>query len=193
MNQALLLIDLQNDYFPGGACELEGSDAALANAAQLLAAARQNGTPVIHIRHISLRPGAGFFLPGTRGVDIHQGVAPAAGEAVIDKHFPNSFRDTPLRETLAALGVSRLLVAGMMTHMCVDATVRAAFDFGLECRVAADACATRALAYQDETIAAQQVHAAFLAALNGVYAEVLATSAILSQRWLKQTSSSSST
>lgn len=99
MNQALLLIDLQNDYFPGGACQLEGADAALANAAQLLAAARQNGTPVIHIRHISLRPGAGFFLPGTRGVEIHQGVAPVAGEAVIDKHFPNSFRDTPLRET----------------------------------------------------------------------------------------------
>jgi len=181
MNQALLLIDLQNDYFPGGACELEGSDAALANAAQLLAAARQNGTPVIHIRHVSLRPGAGFFLPGTRGVEIHHGVAPAAGEAVIDKHFPNSFRDTPLRETLAALGIDRLLVAGMMTHMCVDATVRAAFDLGLECRIAADACATRALAYQDETIAAQQVHAAFLAALNGIYAEVLPTSLILGE------------
>ena len=183
MNQALLLIDLQNDYFPGGACELEGSDAALANAAQLLAAARQNGTPVIHIRHISPRPGAGFFLPGTRGVEIHQGVAPAAGEMVIDKHFPNSFRDTPLRETLAALGTGRLLVAGMMTHMCVDATVRAAFDLGLECRVAGDACATRALAYQDETIAARQVHAAFLAALNGVYAEVLPTSQTLAANW----------
>lgn len=175
MNQALLLIDLQNDYFPGGAFELEGSDAALANAAQLLAAARQNGTPVIHIRHVSLRAGAGFFLPGTRGVDIHQDVAPVVGETVIDKHFPNSFRDTPLRETLSELGVSRLLVAGMMTHMCVDATVRAAFDLGLECRVAGDACATRALAYQDETIAAQQVHAALLAALNGIYAEVLPT------------------
>ena len=130
---------------------------------------------MVHVRHVSKRAGAGFFLPDTPGAEIHPGVAPADGETVIVKHFPNSFRDTPLLEHLRALGAERLLICGMMTQMCVDATTRAAFDLGFQCQVAADACAARPQNFGGRTVAAEDVHTAFLAALNGIYAKVLPT------------------
>jgi nicotinamidase-related amidase len=173
MSQALLLIDIQNDYFPGGAMELAGSPAAGDRAASLLAAFRHRGLPVIHIQHLSTRPGATFFLPGTRGAEIHSGVAPLPGESVFVKHFPNSFRETPLLDRLRQLGVTHLVVAGMMTHMCVDTTVRAAFDLGFIVTLAHDACATRALRFGDLLVPSGEVHAAFLAALNGLFARVI--------------------
>jgi nicotinamidase-related amidase len=172
MNSALLLIDLQNDYFPSGAMVLDGSIEAGARAAELLGAFRRAGRPVIHVQHCALQPGATFFLPGTAGMAIHSGVAPQAGECVIEKHYPNSFRDTALLATLKAQGVDELVMAGMMTHMCVDATVRAAFDLGFRCQVAGDACATRALHFNGAEVPAAQVQGAFLAALHGVYAMV---------------------
>jgi nicotinamidase-related amidase len=174
----LLLIDIQNDYFPGGAMALVHPEAALAKAAVALAQFRRAGRPVIHIRHEAARPGAAFFLPGTPGAEIHPGVVPGAGETVITKAWPNSFRDTPLGQTLAASHASRLVVAGMMTHMCVDATVRAAFDLGYAVTVLADACATRDLTHDGRLVAAADVQAAFLAALAAVYAAVAPTAAL---------------
>jgi nicotinamidase-related amidase len=173
MKQALLLIDIQNDYFPGGAMELAGSSAAAAQAGKLLQAFRQKALPVIHIQHISTRPGATFFLPDTAGVQIHEGIAPEIGEAIFQKHYPNSFRETPLREHLRERQISELVIAGMMTHMCVDTTTRAAADLGFQCVLAHDACAARALSFNGITVSAQDVHAAFLAALNGLFANVL--------------------
>jgi len=172
MSTALLLIDIQNDYFPGGAMELAGSVEAGQRAAALLAAFRGKGLPVIHVQHFSTRPGATFFLPDTRGVEIHDSVAPLAGETVVRKHFPNSFRETELLDQLRRRGVGELVVAGMMTHMCVDTTVRAAFDLGFGSQLAHDACATRALAFGGATVAAADVHNAFLASLNGLFARV---------------------
>jgi nicotinamidase-related amidase len=172
MSTALLLIDIQNDYFPGGAMELAGSREAGERAAALLAAFRGRGLPVIHVQHVSTRPGATFFLPDTRGVEIHDGVAPLAGETVVRKHFPNSFRETELLDQLRRRGTGELVVAGMMTHMCVDTTVRAAFDLGFGIRLAHDACATRALAFGGATVAAADVQNAFLASLNGLFAKV---------------------
>lgn len=179
MRETLLLIDLQNDYFPGGACVLDGSDAALANAARLLAGFRRSQRPVIHVQHLANRPGATFFLPGSAGADIHPAVAPLPGEVVIEKHFPNSFRDTPLLDVLRAQGSDRVLIAGMMTHMCVESTTRAAKDLGFACRIAGDACATRALTYAGATLPAAQVHAVILGALAGFYASVESSAAIL--------------
>ncbi|HYD57962.1 MAG TPA: cysteine hydrolase family protein [Burkholderiales bacterium] len=172
---ALLIIDIQNDYFPGGAMELEGSDAAGANAGKVLQKFRNENLPVIHVRHLSVRPGATFFLPGTKGADIHGSVTPASGEVVVEKNFPNSFRSTALEEQLKKQGVKNLVVAGMMTHMCVDATVRHAADLGYKITLLGDACATRAQAYGGEKVPAKHVHAAFLAALNGAYAKVIPT------------------
>jgi nicotinamidase-related amidase len=172
MTKALLIIDIQNDYFLGGKMELEGSEPASLRAGELLAAFRKRKLPVIHVQHISLRPTATFFLPDTDGVKIHDHVEPAAGETLIQKHFPNAFRDTTLREHLQQAGIRELVIAGMMTHMCVDATTRAAADLGFTCLLAHDACATRALAFGDTKVPADHVHSSFLAALSGTYATV---------------------
>jgi nicotinamidase-related amidase len=172
---ALLVIDIQNDYFPGGAMELEGADAAGSRASIAIRSFRERKLPVIHVRHVSVRPGATFFLPGTRGAEIHASVQPASGETVIEKNFPNSFRNTALRDALEKQGIKNLVVAGMMTHMCVDASVRHAADLGYKVTLLGDACATRAQTYAGETVPARQVHAAFLAALNGFYAKVVNT------------------
>jgi nicotinamidase-related amidase len=172
---ALVVIDIQNDYFPGGAMELEGAEAAGAKAGAVIRNFREKKLPVIHVRHLSVRPGATFFLPGTPGAEIHASVRPSAGETVIEKNFPNSFRGTALEKHLKDSGVKNLVVAGMMTHMCVDASVRHAADLGYKVTLLGDACATRAQSYAGETVPARQVHAAFLAALNGFYAKVVNT------------------
>lgn len=176
---ALLVIDIQNDYFPGGRMELEGADAAGAKAAAALAAFRARRLPVFHVRHLSTRPGASFFVPGTPGALIHACVAPAPGEPVFEKNFPNSFRGTELHERLHKAGIEKLVVAGMMTHMCVDSSVRQAFDLGYRVSLIADACATRAQTFAGQALPASQVHAAFLAALDGLFARVAPADAIL--------------
>jgi len=172
MPVGLLLIDIQNDYFPGGRMGLEGSEEAVRAAARLLEFFRREGLPVIHVQHLAARPGATFFIPGTSGAEIHRSVAPADGETVVQKHFPNAFRETGLQALLRRAGVRRLVVAGMMTHMCVDATVRAATDLGYDCLVIGDGCATRPLALNDRSVSAADVQAAFLAALHGSYGRV---------------------
>jgi len=172
MTRALLIIDIQNDYFPGGKMELEGSEAASLRAGELLAAFRDKRLPVVHLQHISVRPGASFFLPDTDGVRIHTNVSPAPGETVLQKNFPNGFRETALLETLRKAGIEDLVIAGMMTSMCIDATTRAAVDLGFRCAVAHDACATRALSFGDTKVPAAHVHSAFLSALNVTYAQV---------------------
>ena len=179
MRTALVLIDIQNDYFPGGRMELVGSEAAACSAANLLRAFRQAGWPVFHVKHISNRTGSTFFLPNTAGVETHHSVAPLPGEAVVIKNYPNSFRETILQEQLKAAGIGSVLICGMMTCMCVDATVRAAFDFGYTCTVAHDACATMDLVFNGVAIPADQVQGSFLAALGAIYAQIRSSDDIL--------------
>jgi nicotinamidase-related amidase len=176
MSQALVLIDLQNDYFPGGRMELVGADAAAGQAAGLLETFRERAQPVVHIQHIAKRAGATFFLPGTEGAEIHSAVRPSAGERVIVKHFPSAFRETDLQTVLRELGISQVVFAGMMTHMCVDTTVRAAADLGFACTLAHDACATRALQFGGSQVSAEDVQLAYVAALNGAFATVRSAS-----------------
>jgi len=172
MKQALLLIDIQNDYFDGGAMTLVNAYQASENAKLLLEAFRSKKLPVIHIQHIATKAGATFFLPETFGVEIHKNVRPVADEKVIVKHFPNSFRETELLDVLRENEITDLIVAGMMTHMCIDATTRAAKDLGYTCTLIGDACATRNLEINGETVKAADVHNAFLAALNITYATI---------------------
>ena len=179
MATALLLIDIQNDYFPGGNMELEGSTEASLQAREILAFFRGHNLPVVHIQHVAVRPGATFFLPDTEGVKIHPQVEPWPGEVIIQKNYPNSFRSTPLLYHLRNQGIAHLVVGGMMTHMCVDATVRAAFDYGLEVTVVHDACATRSLLFKDQKVSAAEVQAAFLAALSVPYARVVSAEEFL--------------
>jgi nicotinamidase-related amidase len=175
MKTALLIIDIQNDYFDGGTMTLNGAETAAANAKLLIESFRAMDRPVIHIQHLASRPGATFFLPGTMGAAIHDLVQPLETEKVIIKHYPNSFRETELLEYLKALDVTGLVICGMMTHMCVDATTRAAKDLGFDCTVIGDACATRDLEIQGEKVKAEQVQKSFLAALDYFYSTVRTT------------------
>lgn len=172
MGTGLVLVDIQNDYFPEGRMELVGMDNASSKAKELLALFRQNQWPVFHIQHIAHSDNATFFLPDTKGVGIHKRVEPLANEVVIQKYYPNSFRQTRLLEELKTAGVERVVICGAMSHMCIDATTRAAADLGFECTVVHDACATRNLVFANESISAKEVHGSFMAALASAYAQV---------------------
>ena len=175
MNTALLLIDIQNDYFDGGKMELVEPERAADHAKLILDRFRHDGLPIIHIQHIATSPAATFFLPDTTGVDINEKVLPLPTEKKIIKHFPNSFRETELLEYLKENKIETLVICGMMTHMCIDATTRAAKDYGFNCLLIGDACATRDLEINNETINAKDVHNSFLAALNSFYATIVTT------------------
>jgi len=179
MTQGLIIVDVQNDYFAGGSMELVEMDDAAANCRLLLDSFRGNSAPLFHIQHLATREGATFFVPGTAGAEIHQSMAPAADETVVVKHFPSAFRDTGLHQTLQKAGIDELVICGAMSHMCIDTTVRAAFDLGYRCRVAADACATRDLEFGGRRVAAADVHAAFMGALAAPFAQVLTSAQIL--------------
>jgi len=179
MNECLVMVDLQNDYFPGGSMELVGIEKAAANAQILLNKFRKAKLPVIHVQHISAHPGATFFLPETDGAKINQLVTPQEDEIVVVKNFPNSFRSTSLLELLKKEKVDNLVICGAMSHMCIDATTRAAFDLGFNCIVAEDACATKDLIFKGKTIISSDVHASFMAALSTPYAKVISTKEII--------------
>jgi nicotinamidase-related amidase len=182
MNHCLILIDIQNDYFPGGAMALAGIEEAAANARILLNAFRKTKSPVIHVQHISARAGAAFFLPDTHGAEINETAAPMGKEPVVTKNFPNSFRSTTLLEILQKVKPDPLVICGAMSHMCIDATTRAAFDLGFNCIVAEDACATKDLIFKGKTIKSSDVHASFMAALSAPYAKVISTREIIESR-----------
>lgn len=172
MSKALIIIDIQNDYFENGSMELVGSLQASENAKLVLSKFRNENLPVVHVQHLSVAPDSTFFLPETEGQEIHQNVKPAAGEKVITKYYPNSFRETELLNYLQSKNITELVILGMMTHMCVDATVRAAKDLGFECTVVGDACASRDLEINGKSVKAENVHNAFLSALSFFYADV---------------------
>jgi len=174
-NKALLVIDIQNDYFEGGKMQLDSSFEASLKAKQLIESFRNKNYPVIYIQHIALKPDATFFLPDTTGTDIHENVKPLDSEKIFIKHFPNSFKDTELLDYLSFNHILDLTICGMMTHMCIDATSRAAKDFGFNCTLIGDACATKSLEYNGRKINSVDVHNSFLAALNKTYANVIST------------------
>lgn len=179
MRTALLLIDIQRDYFPGGLYELKDVEAAGAKAATLLSHARGQGWSVFHVQHVSIRPGATFFLPGTTGIEIYPCVTPLPGEEIVVKHFPNSFRETALAGHLESMDIHNLVICGAMSHMCIDATTRRALDRGYTCAVAHDACATRDLEFGGQNIPAAHVHGAFMAALGHAGAQVMSVEELL--------------
>ncbi|AZB11558.1 cysteine hydrolase [Chryseobacterium sp. G0162] len=177
-NTALLIIDVQNDYFPGGKMILERAEQAGKNVQQVLGYFRENNLPVIHIRHIATNEGAVFFLPGTSGAEIHSLVSPSVDEKVIEKHFPNSFRDTDLLKSLQSKNIKNLVITGMMTDVCVESTTRAAFDFGFNNTIIGDATATRDRELNGQVVKASDVQQSFLAgisALGGLYANIINT------------------
>ena len=160
----LLLIDIQEFYFPGGRQQLEDAELAGMNAGLVLEQFRKYRLPVYHVRH--------NFEPGG---NIHSYVKPVPGEKVITKDHVNAFLGTDLLESLRADSVDQLVICGMQTHMCVEAAVRAAHDFGFKCLLVSDACATRALQYEEHIIPALSVQLSTLQTLQGAYARIVTT------------------
>ena len=167
---ALLLIDIQDFYFPGGKLQLENPEMAGMNAGLILDHFRKSELPVYHVRH--------NFEPGG---DIHHYVKPEAGEPVISKDQVNAFVDTNLLEMLQADSIEQLVICGMQTHMCVEAAVRAGHDLGFTCLLVTDACATRALQYEEHIIPAKNVHYSTIKTLQGSYARVLTTEDLIKE------------
>jgi nicotinamidase-related amidase len=159
---ALLIIDIQNFYFPGEGPGLVNAEQASLNAKEVLQIFREKKLEVIHVRHQS-----------TKGSEIHKNVEPVAGEKVITKTEVNSFLHTDLLDYLRSKKITRLVIIGMQTHMCLEAAVRAGSDYGFECIVIQDACATRDLKYGDKTVKAEDVHYATLATINNIYGKVI--------------------
>ncbi len=179
MTRALIVVDIQNDYFPGGAHPLEGPEEAAGQARHLLDAFRGAGEPVVHLQHVWDEPDAAFMRPGTAGRRDPSARRARRGRAGPPEGPPERLpRHRRSRSTLRGLGVDAVVVCGMMTSMCVDATVRAAVDLGFDASVAHDACATCDLGFGGRTVPAADVHTAFLAALADGYARVAARSAL---------------
>ncbi|NQU53565.1 MAG: cysteine hydrolase [Bacteroidetes bacterium] len=158
---ALILIDIQDFYFSGGAVELDEPQKAGEQAKQLLAHFRKNDRLVIHVRH--------NFQPGG---DIHNLVKPIEGEKIISKDEVNAFLNTDLNNYLKENNIEEVVLCGMQTHMCLEAGTRAAHDLGYKCTVVEDACATRDLTFSENTVPAKQVHYSTLATLKN-YAKVV--------------------
>lgn len=177
--QALILIDIQNDYFPGGKWPLDGVEAAADKAADVLQAFRKTGKTVIHVRHEFTSEDAPFFTPGSAGANLHAKALNEGDEPVVLKHFVNAFRGTDLRARLEQRAITDVVVAGCMSHMCIDAVVRASADLGYTVTVIHDACATRDLEFNGQVIPAAQAHGAFMAALGFAYAQVVSTDEFL--------------
>jgi nicotinamidase-related amidase len=165
---ALLIIDIQAFYFPGGGVPLNEPERASAQAGRLLASFRERQRTIIHVGH-----------KVASGGEFHPDVAPLPGEIVVMKSEVNAFRGTDLLKILTDAGIKQLVICGMQTHMCLEGGVRAAADQGFTCLVAGDACATRDLTRDDVVVEARAVHMATLATLDGVYATVLETGELL--------------
>jgi nicotinamidase-related amidase len=179
MKTGLVIIDVQNDYFTGGRMELIGMEKAAENCRRILNSFREKEAPIFHIQHIAAREGATFFIPDTKGSEIHEGVKPKGNETVVVKHFPNSFRATSLDDLLQKARVKELVICGAMSHMCIDTTIRAAFDLGYTCSLISDACATKDLEFEGRIVKASVVQDAFMASLKALFARVLTTKEFL--------------
>ncbi|MFC2104814.1 cysteine hydrolase family protein [Bacteroidota bacterium] len=163
-NSALIIIDIQNFYFPEGDLPLFEPEKAAENAQEILAIYRENKRLVIHVRHNA-----------SSGSEIHNLVKPIDGEIIISKDKANAFVGTDLLEILKENEITNLTLCGMQTHMCLEAATRAASDYGFKCIVIEDACTTRDLKFGDEIVKAKDVHNSTLSTLKGTYAEIETT------------------
>lgn len=175
---ALLVIDIQMFYFDADKIPLVGNLAAAQQARRVLQRFRELKLPLFHIRHM---PKPDPKKPAGSGYDFHPEVAPLPGETVVIKHYANSFRETELLDLLRKKNIRKLVITGMQTHMCVEAAVRAAADYGFTVTLVHDACATRNLKFGDSEVPAAQVHTAVLAALSNGYARVISTEQVLGE------------
>ncbi|QSE76936.1 cysteine hydrolase [Lactococcus taiwanensis] len=166
MKKALMIIDVQKDYFTAGKMELYQPEKALQRINKLEESFLALEWPIIYIQHINVKKDASFFIPNTKGAKLHEKLKLRSHSIIIEKNFPNSFKNTQLLDILQYFKVEQVVITGMMTHMCVDSTTRAAAELGFKPILLTDATATRSLNYLGEEVTAKQVQISYLAALQ---------------------------
>lgn len=165
MKKALIIIDVQNDYFPGGRFELKNTSNTLNNIKKVLTYARNNSYSIFHVQHIAPE-NAPFFAKGSIGSELYHEITPLTGEHIIQKNYPNSFFKTDLKNILDKEDIKDIIICGMMTHMCIDSTTRGALELGLNCTLIEDCCTTKDLEYDTNIISWDNVHNSFISALT---------------------------
>lgn len=180
MTKALIIIDWQNDYFPGGKFELVGSTEAAVNSKKVLDVFREKKLPVFVVQHLAPAEFP-FLCEGTTGGEVYDLMKPIAGETLIQKRAPNSFFMTSLNDDLKKLGVKELVVVGAMTHLCVDTTVRAAVEYGYTSELLHDCTATRELEFGGIKASAESTKVSYMAALGMGFCKILSA-----DEWIAQ-------
>ncbi|MRS21007.1 isochorismatase family protein [Enterobacteriaceae bacterium RIT692] len=176
---AVIVIDIQNEYFPGGKMPIPDGMQALNNSKRLVAFAHKNNMPVFFVQHLGEADGP-LFAKGSRFAEFHKDLQPAKGDRVISKATPSSFVGTDLQKQLDSLGIKQLIVTGLMTHMCVSSTARDAVPLGYSVIIPEDATATRDLATWDNKVVDHKVlQQAALAGVADVFAEIKTTDQVL--------------
>lgn len=171
MTEALMLIDIQEDYFPGGKNPLKNTGKTLSNILLLEEYFHQTNKPVFYIQHLS-NGSTPFFIPNTGGAQLSSKLSPKNSDEIIIKHEPNSFYHTDLMKKLVEHRVNELTICGWMTQMCLDTTVRQAYEYGYDITVISDGCTTKDLSLGKERISADVVNTVFLSALNSKFGRV---------------------
>ena len=180
--RALIVIDVQNEYFDGALpITAPATATSLANIGRSMDAASAAGVPVIVVRHGDADPEAPIFREGSHAWELHPEIERRARDHLVEKTFPGSFTDTPLGDILAAEGVDTVVIAGYMTHMCVDTTSRQAAHRGLGVEILNDATGTLALENSGGQASGEELHRATLVAQGQFFADVVTT-----DEWLRR-------
>ncbi|MFW3589445.1 cysteine hydrolase family protein [Vagococcus fluvialis] len=178
MKKALLIIDVQNDYFKHGKMELHLPEEALMKINKLEDYFIEKKQPIIYVQHIKEQGSTDFFERGTKGVLLHEKLKINSSSIIIEKQFPNSFFKTNLKEVLETLDIQQVIITGMMTHMCIDSTTRASKEYGYDPILISDATATKSLTFKNHEINAENVQLSFLSALTN-FSNVVTTNKYL--------------
>jgi nicotinamidase-related amidase len=163
--KALICIDVQNDYFSGGAFALSGAEAASSRIAILQKEYRARGEMVVHVQHQAEQGELPFLLRGDSGSDFYELTGPVKREAIFKKRLPNAFNGTGLEDHLRSNNIAELSIVGFMSQVCVNSTARSGLESGFKIKVYDSACAASSLQYQNELIDAEDVHKSSLASL----------------------------
>ncbi|GAA5812121.1 hypothetical protein MFLAVUS_005571 [Mucor flavus] len=184
--EALIVVDVQNDYFPDGNLPTWNPIETAEACAQLIQKFRQDGKQVVFVKHIIHDSQAEIFpalIKGTRGAEIHDIVKPLPTEKIITKHEVSSFVGTDLKEYLVSKGVKKLVVVGMMIHNCVNATVYSGVEEGFPCIVVEEAVNTMDQPYDGELVKAQDIKKAFLAGIQFSFSKAYKLQDVLSDNY----------
>jgi nicotinamidase-related amidase len=180
MNTALLVIDVQNEYFTGSMPVTYPMES-LKNILRAMDHAHTKGIPVAVIRHTNLAGNAGTFKKGTVNWELHDEINRRPADILVEKNLPGRFTRTNLENWLKSKGISRVTIAGYMTQMCCDTTARQAFHRGYSVDFLSDATGTLSFANSAGTITAGELHKAILITQQMLFSRVLTT-----DEWIKK-------